>query len=93
MMHVWDLVGPGFAHDPGPDASNDELWLRIQAIWNFFQQADIQKLFFSMPRHITARLKHIVSTPKTDFGFLFIFLFFYFFFENFDYYLYRSFMH
>ena len=31
---VLDLVSRRLAHDPHPAASKDELWLRMQAIWN-----------------------------------------------------------
>ncbi|GFW75743.1 hypothetical protein TNCV_4429261 [Trichonephila clavipes] len=44
IEHVWDLVGWRFARDPRLAASKDELLLRIQAIWNFLPQADIQNL-------------------------------------------------
>ncbi|GFW11780.1 transposable element Tcb1 transposase [Trichonephila clavipes] len=52
--HVWDLVGRRLARDPRLAASKDELLLRIQAIWNSLPQADIQNLFDSMTRDITA---------------------------------------
>ncbi|GFX43953.1 transposable element Tcb2 transposase [Trichonephila clavipes] len=42
LEHVWDLVGQHLARDPRPAASKDELLLRIQAMWNSLQQADIQ---------------------------------------------------
>ncbi|GFS76623.1 transposable element Tcb2 transposase [Trichonephila clavipes] len=38
IEQVWDLVGQRFAHDPRPLASKDELFLRIQAIWNSLPQ-------------------------------------------------------
>ncbi|GFV44180.1 transposable element Tcb2 transposase [Trichonephila clavipes] len=50
--HVWDSVGWRFVRDPRPTASKDELLLRIQAIWNFLPQTDIQNLFESMPGRI-----------------------------------------
>ncbi|GFU91166.1 transposable element Tcb2 transposase [Trichonephila clavipes] len=52
IEHVWDLVGRRLARDPHTAASKDEFLLRIQEIWNFFIQADIQNLFDSMPRRI-----------------------------------------
>ncbi|GFT92102.1 transposable element Tcb1 transposase [Trichonephila clavipes] len=54
IERVWDLVGRRLARDPRPAASNDELLVRIQAIWNSLPQADIQNLFDSMPRRIAA---------------------------------------
>ncbi|GFW78010.1 transposable element Tcb1 transposase [Trichonephila clavipes] len=54
LEHVWDLVSQHLARDPRPAASKDELFLRIQAIWNSLPQADIQNLFDSMPRRIAA---------------------------------------
>ena len=48
IEHVWDFVGRRLARDPRPDASADELWVRIQIIWNALPQADIQNLFHSM---------------------------------------------
>lgn len=54
IEHVWDMVGRRLARDPRPAVSKDELWLRIQAIWNSLPQADIQNLFDSMPRRIAA---------------------------------------
>ncbi|GFY07206.1 transposable element Tcb1 transposase [Trichonephila clavipes] len=52
--HVGDLVDWRLARDPRSAASKDELLLRIQAIWNSLPQADIQNLFDSMPRRISA---------------------------------------
>ncbi|GFV42683.1 hypothetical protein TNCV_840381 [Trichonephila clavipes] len=52
--HVWDLVGRHLNREPRPAASKDELLLRIQSIWNSLPQADIHKLFDSMPRRIAA---------------------------------------
>ncbi|GFX70097.1 transposable element Tcb1 transposase [Trichonephila clavipes] len=54
IEYVWDWVGRRFARDPRPAASKDELFVRIQAIWNSLPQADIQNLFDSMPRRIAA---------------------------------------
>lgn len=54
IEHVWDIVGRRLARDPRPVASTDELWLRIQTIWNTLPQADIQNLFHSMPRRVAA---------------------------------------
>ncbi|PRD21767.1 UNVERIFIED_CONTAM: Transposable element Tcb1 transposase [Trichonephila clavipes] len=54
IEQVWDLVGLRLARDPCPALSEDELLLRIQAIWNSLPQADIQNLFDSMPRRIAA---------------------------------------
>ncbi|GFW06515.1 hypothetical protein TNCV_2188481 [Trichonephila clavipes] len=54
VEHVWNSVGRRLARDPRPAASKDEFLLRIQAIWNSFQQTDIQNLFDSMPRRIAA---------------------------------------
>ena len=44
IEHVWDLAGCRLARDPHLAASNDKLWLKIQAIWNFLSQADILNL-------------------------------------------------
>ena len=54
IEHVWDFVGRRLARDPRPVASADELWVRIQTIWNALPQADIQNLFDSMPRRVAA---------------------------------------
>lgn len=54
IEHVWDMVGRRLARDPRPTVSKDELWVRIQTIWNSLPQADIQHLFDSMPRRIEA---------------------------------------
>ncbi|GFV85448.1 hypothetical protein TNCV_3772721 [Trichonephila clavipes] len=54
IEHVWDLVGWRLSRDPRPAASNDELLLRIHAIWNSLPQADIHNLFDFMPRRIPA---------------------------------------
>lgn len=54
IEHVWDFVGRRLTRDPRPVASTDELWLRIQTIWNTLPQADIQNLFHSMPRRVAA---------------------------------------
>ena len=49
IEHMWDIVGRRLARDPHISASKDDLWLRIQAIWNSLPQADLEKLFGSMP--------------------------------------------
>ena len=54
MENTRELVGRRLARDPRPAASEDELWLHMQAIWNSLPQADIQNLFDSMPRRIAA---------------------------------------
>ncbi|GFT24725.1 RCC1 and BTB domain-containing protein 1 [Trichonephila clavipes] len=54
IEHVWDIVGGRLAHDLRPVVSTDELWLRIQTIWNTLPQADIQNLFNSMLRRVAA---------------------------------------
>ncbi|GFY25210.1 transposable element Tc1 transposase [Trichonephila clavipes] len=54
IEHVWDIVGGRLARDLRPVVSTDELWLRIQTIWNTLPQADIQNLFNSMPRRVAA---------------------------------------
>ncbi|GFY21925.1 hypothetical protein TNCV_3295691 [Trichonephila clavipes] len=58
IENVWNLVGWRLARDPRPGASKDELLLRIQAIWNFLPQADIQNLFDSMPRRTALIVAH-----------------------------------
>ncbi|GFY24527.1 uncharacterized protein TNCV_1015731 [Trichonephila clavipes] len=50
--HEWDIVGRRIARDLRPVASTDELWLRIQTIWNTLPQTDIKNLFNSMPRRV-----------------------------------------
>ncbi|GFV01437.1 transposable element Tcb2 transposase [Trichonephila clavipes] len=54
IEHVWDSVGRRLARDLRPVASKYELLLRMQAIWNFLSQADIQNLFDSVPCRIAA---------------------------------------
>jgi len=43
------------AHDRCSIATTDELFVRIQAIWNALLQAHIQNMFDSMPCRIAAR--------------------------------------
>ncbi|GFX47171.1 hypothetical protein TNCV_2747471 [Trichonephila clavipes] len=52
IEHVWDLVAWRLTRNLRPAASNDELFLRIQAIWNSLPQTDIQNLFESLPLRI-----------------------------------------
>ncbi|GFV13801.1 transposable element Tcb2 transposase [Trichonephila clavipes] len=40
IEHEWDIVGRRIARDLRPVASTDELWLRIQTIWNNLPQTD-----------------------------------------------------
>ncbi|GFW90452.1 transposable element Tcb1 transposase [Trichonephila clavipes] len=54
IEHVWDIVGRRLARDLRHVASTDELWLRIQTIWNTLPPAEIQNLFHSMPRRVAA---------------------------------------
>ncbi|GFU97901.1 transposable element Tc1 transposase [Trichonephila clavipes] len=54
IEHEWDIVGRRIARDLRPVASTDELWLRIQTIWNTLPQADIKNLLNSMPRRVAA---------------------------------------
>ncbi|GFT03880.1 transposable element Tc1 transposase [Trichonephila clavipes] len=49
--HVWGLVGRRLARDPRSAALEDELLLRIQAIWNSLPQAEKIR-FDSMPCRI-----------------------------------------
>ncbi|GFT28001.1 hypothetical protein TNCV_644091 [Trichonephila clavipes] len=53
---VGDFVGWRLARDTHP-AATKELLLSIQSISNFLPQADIQKLFDSMPRRIAALIE------------------------------------
>ena len=48
IEHVWDFLAPR------PVASADELWVRIQIIWNALPRADIQNLFDFTPRRVAA---------------------------------------
>ncbi|GFX72346.1 uncharacterized protein TNCV_1253001 [Trichonephila clavipes] len=48
IEHLWDLVGRRLVRDPRPEASKDELLMRIQAIWNSLPLADIQNLCNSL---------------------------------------------
>ncbi|GFV30995.1 transposable element Tc1 transposase [Trichonephila clavipes] len=48
------IVGRCLARDLRPVASADELWLRIQTIWNTLPQTDIKNLFNSMPSRVAA---------------------------------------
>ncbi|GFT38330.1 transposable element Tcb1 transposase [Trichonephila clavipes] len=54
IEHEWDIVGRRIARDLRPVASTEELWLRIQTIWNTLSQTDIKNLFNSMPRRVAA---------------------------------------
>ncbi|GFU90934.1 transposable element Tcb1 transposase [Trichonephila clavipes] len=54
IEHVGYLVVRRLARDPHPATSKDELLLRIQVIWNYLPQADIQNLIYSMPRRMAA---------------------------------------
>ncbi|GFV09039.1 transposable element Tc1 transposase [Trichonephila clavipes] len=64
IKYVWDLVGRRFARDSRPAVSKDELLLCIKAIWNFLPLADIQNLFDSMPRRITALIAARIGYTK-----------------------------
>ena len=64
IEHVWELLGWRLTRDPRPAASKDELWLRMQAIWNFLPQADIQNLFDSMPSHIATLITALGGYTK-----------------------------
>ena len=48
------LVIRRLASDPLSAVLKEELWLRLQVIWNSFPQADIQNLFDSMAYRIAA---------------------------------------
>ena len=51
---MWDLVRGHLSRDPRLAASKEELWLRIQEVWNGLPQAGIQNLFDFMPRRSAA---------------------------------------
>ncbi|GFX40466.1 uncharacterized protein TNCV_1412761 [Trichonephila clavipes] len=53
-VHMLQRLFEIHARDPCPAVLNDELLLRLQAIWSFLPQADAQNLFDSMPRRIAA---------------------------------------
>ena len=76
---IW-LVGVSLAN---PAALNEELLLRIQAIQNSLPQADIQKLFDSIPCHKPALITARGGYTKYKFRTLN-----FFFFENFVIYFY-----
>ena len=54
IEHMWDFVRRLLARYPRPVASADELWVRMQTIWNALPQADIQNLFDFMSRRVSA---------------------------------------
>ncbi|GFT71282.1 hypothetical protein TNCV_3002611 [Trichonephila clavipes] len=54
IEHLWNMVGRRLDRDSRPEASKDELLLRVQATLNSLPQAEIQNLFDSMPRRIAA---------------------------------------
>ncbi|GFV30798.1 transposable element Tc1 transposase [Trichonephila clavipes] len=64
IEHEWDIVGRRLARDLRPVASADELWLRIQTIWNTLPQTDIKNLFNSMPRRVAALIAARGGHPK-----------------------------
>ncbi|GFW68198.1 transposable element Tcb1 transposase [Trichonephila clavipes] len=61
IEHEWDIVGWRIARDLRPVASTDELWLRIQTIWNTLPQTDIKNSFNSMPRRVAALIAERVT--------------------------------
>ncbi|GFT13256.1 transposable element Tcb2 transposase [Trichonephila clavipes] len=63
IEHEWDIVGRRLARDLRPVASTDELWLRIQTIWNTLPQTNIKNLFNSMPRRVAA----LIAARVTEF--------------------------
>ncbi|GFX77966.1 transposable element Tcb2 transposase [Trichonephila clavipes] len=64
IRNVWDLVVRRFARAPRIATSKDELLLRIQEIWNYLLQADIQSLFDSLPRCIATVIAGLGGYPK-----------------------------
>ena len=50
VEHVWDLFGRRLTRDPRPAASKDEFWHTSNM--GYLPQADIKKVFESMPRRI-----------------------------------------
>ncbi|MBJ3756070.1 transposase [Salmonella enterica subsp. enterica serovar Derby] len=50
----WSLSGNRVARQAFPAATPDELWHRVEAAWTDILQADIQRLFCSMPQHVAA---------------------------------------
>ncbi|GFV84335.1 uncharacterized protein TNCV_1591941 [Trichonephila clavipes] len=64
IEHEWDIVGRRIARDLRPVASTDELWLRIQTIWNTLPQTDIKNLFNSMPRRVAALIAARVNGDR-----------------------------
>ncbi|KFM59527.1 Transposable element Tcb2 transposase, partial [Stegodyphus mimosarum] len=79
IEHVWDVIGRRLARDPRPVASADELWVRVQTIWNALPQSDIQTLFDSMPqpkmgskRPLTEKeLEYYANLSDSEFGEIF----------------------
>ena len=61
IEHEWDLVGRCLALDL---QLKDDLWLRMQAIWNSLPKADIQNLFDSMPRRRAALIAMLGGYTK-----------------------------
>ncbi|GFY11067.1 hypothetical protein TNCV_4470531 [Trichonephila clavipes] len=65
IEYAWDLVDRRLARDPRPAASK-ELLLRIQSIWNYLPQADIQNLFDCIPRRIATLIAARVTGKCHD---------------------------
>ncbi|GFV05571.1 hypothetical protein TNCV_227821 [Trichonephila clavipes] len=59
IEHEWDIVGRRIARDLRPVASTDELWLRIQTIWNTLPQTGVFRNYVRTavhwPRNIEPR--------------------------------------
>ena len=57
IEHLWSYVKRQLAKYPTPPKGIQELWDRIQLVWNNIDPAVCQKLIESMPRRIEAVLK------------------------------------
>ncbi|GFW12276.1 transposable element Tcb2 transposase [Trichonephila clavipes] len=66
IEHEWDIVGRRIARDLRPVASTDELWLRIQTIWNTLPQTDIQNVFNSMPRPVCPPVRLVEGEERWE---------------------------
>ncbi|GFW87391.1 hypothetical protein TNCV_1267641 [Trichonephila clavipes] len=74
--HAWDMVGRCFACDYRSTASKDELWGRIQIIWDSLPQADIQHLFYFISCRIAALIAARGGHTKANVGHLILFCYF-----------------
>ncbi|GFX41932.1 transposable element Tcb1 transposase [Trichonephila clavipes] len=58
IENMWSMVAQRLTQITPPDATQDQLWQRVDTAWSAVPQEPIQSLFESMPRRVAAEISN-----------------------------------